>query len=134
MLSSTVVSERLPSYRSRVSNGSDLHARGVDGRSAPARRFRDLMLSLAQPFGGIEQLSESERSLVRSAALLTVEAERLQARAASGKPVDLEALVRVSNSQARLLGVIRRGRETSRAAQSHVTFAERLAAKYGGQP
>jgi hypothetical protein len=30
-----MVAERLPSYRSRLSNNSNLHARGVEGRSAP---------------------------------------------------------------------------------------------------
>lgn len=109
MLSSAAVVERPLKSRSVVSNGR-LHPRKVDLRSSEARRFRDLMVSLARPFGGIEGLSESERALIRSCATLTVEAERLQARAASGKTIDLEALVRVSNSQARLLSTIRRGK------------------------
>jgi hypothetical protein len=111
--STTAVAERpqpfRAAYRDRVSNGSSLHARGtVDQRSAPARRLRDLMQSLAEPLGGLAALTEADRSLVRTAASLTVQAEKLQAQTAGGEAVDLEALTRVSNAQARVLAAIKR--------------------------
>ncbi len=124
-----MVAERLPSYRSRVSNGSSLHARGVDQRSAPARRLRDLMQSLAEPLGGLANLTEAERALVRTAASLTVQAEKLQALSASGEPLDLEALTRLSNAQTRVFAALKR--KPQRTAAPHQSFAEKLSAKYG---
>jgi hypothetical protein len=43
--------ELLPTSRSRVTNGSKFIS-GVDGRSAEARRFRDLAMSFADDAGG----------------------------------------------------------------------------------
>ena len=42
---SSVLTPRKPTARSRVSNGADLLA-GIDGRSAMARRYRDISLHL----------------------------------------------------------------------------------------
>lgn len=44
------VAERLPTVRSRVTNGAKMIA-GVDGRSADARRYRDLAMSFADDCG-----------------------------------------------------------------------------------
>jgi hypothetical protein len=116
------------SYRTRASNGK-LHAMGVvDGRTVEARRLRDLVLSFAEPLGGFERLSEAERSLVRSAASLTVQAERLQAQAASGAAVDLEQLTRVSNAQTRILRQLGRGRPSPRSDRTP-SLADYLASK-----
>ena len=71
-------------------------------------------MSFADQLGGLERLNEAERSLCRSAASLTVEAERLQAMAAQGMAIDNEALTRVANSQARVLATLRRGRPAPR--------------------
>ncbi len=94
-----------------MSNGRRLHPRNIDGRSTEARRFRDLVESFADGLGGLEGLTEAERSLVRGCALLTVEAERMQAQAA-GEAVDLEQLTRVSNAQTRVLRTLQRGKAT----------------------
>jgi hypothetical protein len=104
-----------PTARSRITNGKRLHAKGVDQRTEAARRFRDLTMGFADQLGGLGRLNEAERSLVRSAASLTIMAEKLQAAAASGEAVDNEALTRVSNSQARVLATLRRGRPTPRS-------------------
>jgi hypothetical protein len=130
VLDSTTVAERLPSYRSRVSNGSSLHARGVDKRTAPARRYRDLVLSFAEGLGGADRLNEAERALCRTAAGITVELEKLQAAAASGCEVDAETLTRLANSQARVIQAIRR--KTPRPASSTPSFADKLRARHSG--
>jgi hypothetical protein len=51
------VAERLPTVRSRVTNGAKMIA-GVDGRSADARRYRDLAMSFADDAGGPDSLTE----------------------------------------------------------------------------
>ena len=62
--------------RSRISNRSRLLP-GVDGRSATARRFRDICRSYELEAGG--NVTEVERDLIRQAAGLTLRAEQLQA-------------------------------------------------------
>jgi hypothetical protein len=88
--------------RSRVTNGSKMLA-GIDGRSAEARRFRDLCLSFANDLGGAPGLTESQRALVRQAAALTVQSEKLQAAMIRGEDVSDEQMTRVANSLSRTL-------------------------------
>src|SRR5215208_6638307 len=73
--------------KSAVSNGKFLCV-GVDHRSATARRFRDLVHSFAKGLGGLDRLTEAERTLVKQAATLTVAAEQLQAAVVRGERVD----------------------------------------------
>jgi hypothetical protein len=51
-------------------------------------------------------LSESESSLVRQAAAMTLRAEQLQAAIVRGEAVDDDLLVRISGTGKRLLGAI----------------------------
>jgi hypothetical protein len=88
--------------RSRVTNGSKMIA-GVDGRSAEARRYRDLAMSFADDLGGADSLTEAQRALVRQAAALSVKSEKLQGDMISGKDVSDEQLTRVCNSLSRTL-------------------------------
>jgi hypothetical protein len=89
--------------RSRVTNGSALLV-GIDGRSSTARRFRDLVAAFEAEIGG--DLVEVERGLVKQAAALTIRAEQLQADIVNGKPVDSDALIRISSTAKRILGAI----------------------------
>ena len=89
--------------RSAVSNRSRL-LQNVDGRSSSARRFRDLVAAFEAEIGGT--LTEVERGLVRQAAALTIRAEQLQADIVNGKPVDSDALIRISSTAKRILGAI----------------------------
>ena len=57
--------------RSKISNGTRLLA-NVDGRSAYARRFRDLIVAFEAEVGGT--LTELERGLVRQAAAVSLKA------------------------------------------------------------
>lgn len=54
------VASRSPTLRSRLSNGSKLLPM-TDGRSATARRFKDLVEDIAADLGGKENLSEGQR-------------------------------------------------------------------------
>jgi hypothetical protein len=67
--------------RSRVTNGSKLLPL-ADGRSVTARRFRDLYEDIAADLGGLAMLSEGQRQLIRRAAMLSAECERIEAMAA----------------------------------------------------
>jgi hypothetical protein len=93
--------------RSAVSNGSRV-LNGVDGRSAMARRFRDLIANFSRDLGGLEHLTEAEHALVRQAASLVVQAERLQADVVNGKPVDPDELIRLTSESRHALASIRK--------------------------
>jgi hypothetical protein len=108
----------LDRQRSRVTNGSALLP-GVDGRSAWVRRARDVIAEIVADLGGIENTSAQERSIVRRAATLVVELERLEkkfALADAASPDDLDLYARASGNLRRLLeaiGLRRRPREVS---------------------
>jgi hypothetical protein len=89
--------------RSAITNGSRL-LEGIDGRSPLARRFRDLIKAYEAETGG--NLTEVERGLIKQGAALTIRAEQLQADIVNGKPVDSDALIRLSSTAKRILGAI----------------------------
>lgn len=95
-----------PATRSRVSNRRKL-LDGVDGRSVKARRFRDLVADFAADLGGADVLTVADWSLIRQAAIVTVEAETMQAALLNDQAIDRNDLVRLTNASARILGVLR---------------------------
>lgn len=95
-----------PEGRSRVTNGTCLFAERVDGRSAWARRFRDLIELHVADLGGPESLSEAQRSLIRRVVTLETEMERLECRFAKdggGSNRMLDRYMCMSNNLRRLL-------------------------------
>jgi hypothetical protein len=78
------ISNRSPSVRSKLANGSKLLPL-TDGRSATARRFRDLYEDICRDLGGVARLSEGQRQMVRRAAMISAECERMEAMAARGE-------------------------------------------------
>lgn len=94
-------------HRTRITNGKDLLP-GVDGRTFWVRRMRDVMALHVSDLGGVEACSEAEKSIIRRAAAITVEMERLErvfALAGDTGP-DLETLSlysRLANTLRRLL-------------------------------
>ena len=108
--------------RSAMANGSTILS-DVDGRSTEARRFRDLVINLAEDLGGLAGLSEHDAALVRHAATLMMQSEGMQRAAVRGEPVDTEALVRVTNALTRTLNAVNARRKPKRQP----TLAERLA-------
>src|SRR5262245_61262483 len=90
-----------PTHRSRVTNGKTL-LQGIDGRSMWVRRLRDLINLHLVDLGGADHASEAEKSIVRRAAALTVELERLELRFAQANlagqapdPMDLDLYQRM---------------------------------------
>ena len=102
MLESQASAKPMSTTRSRITNGKQLLA-GIDGRTADARRYRDLAASLADDLGGAAGLSEAQRALVRQAAAMIVQSERLQSSILRGELVDSEQLTRLANVVARIL-------------------------------
>lgn len=82
-----------------MSNGTRLWPAGIDGRTAEARRWRDVHAELAEALG--HEPGVAERALLRRATSLTVCCERLDADLARGEPVDPDRLVRLSNGLGR---------------------------------
>jgi len=99
------IAERPLTCRSKQTNGSKL-LRGVDGRSARMRRFRDLKELLAADAGGEAKLTFAGKESIKHAAALLIEAEVFQTAIVRGETVDLEQLTRLTNALARLLKVL----------------------------
>jgi hypothetical protein len=103
------LADRPSRQRSRVTNGSKLIA-GVDGRTAEARRFKDVAMSLADDLGGAAALTEAQRALVKQAASLVVQSESLQGAMLRGEAISDEQMTRVANSLSRTLSRLGRKR------------------------
>jgi hypothetical protein len=101
--------------KSRITNGSALLP-GVDQRCAWVRRAKDV---IAAHLSDIPDASAAERSIVRRAATLTVELERMEAVfavAGQAQPFEIDLYQRTANSLRRLLeavGIQRRPRDVS---------------------
>jgi hypothetical protein len=109
---SAVLAERPPTARSAVSNGSNLLP-GVDGRSALARRYRDVLGALTSDQGGGDRLSEARTQLCRRFAAAAVLAEAMEARLVNGEAIDLQEHALLSSTLVRLaqrIGIDRRAR------------------------
>ena len=108
--------------RSAVANGSRL-LDGLDARSAPARRYRDLQHAIAQDLGGPDALTEAQLQLIRSAAGLVVLREALDAKALNGEPIDTAQYTRIANTLRRVLSTIglqRRPRDVTPTLEEYV--------------
>jgi hypothetical protein len=77
--------------RSRITNGTAIHLVAVDGRSAAARRFRDVLAQITADISpdGAGSLTEAQRQLARRCAMLSVECEKIEARGVAGEPIDI---------------------------------------------
>jgi len=113
---------RLPDQRSAVTNGKRLFVRGSqgDGNGVWARRMRDVIALHVSDLGGWDAVSEAEKSILRRAATLTCELERLEARFSnsdhSPRDGDLQTYQRLTNTLRRALeavGIQRRPRDVT---------------------
>jgi hypothetical protein len=93
---------RSPLARSRLTNGSQSLLFG-DGRSAGARRYRDLLNAFASELGGMAALAASAQQAVRRAAQTSVECELLEAQRAAGCEADPIAYATAYNANRRAL-------------------------------
>jgi len=120
--------------RSRVTNGAILP--GVDGRSTWARRLRDLMALHVSDLGGDANVSESERAIIRRAAVIITELERMErdfalSEGAPGIP-ELEMYQRMANTMRRLLeavGLQRRPRDVTPHLRQYLNVRAELASE-----
>jgi hypothetical protein len=97
-------------------------SRRADTPLGRRRRFFALQRQLARDMG-IELPSVAERELLRQAALLGVEAERLQAAVIAGTAIDSEQLTKLVSEQRRVLSVLR----AHTKPRPHIAFWERPA-------
>jgi hypothetical protein len=101
--SRAVAVRRSPRTRSAVSNGRRLHVTKV-GDTATSRRFRDLLAEIISDIGGSDGLSEGQRQLARRAATISLECEKLEAKAVSGEEIDVETYGRLTDRLGRAFG------------------------------
>ncbi len=120
--------------RSRVTNARlrgnvSAHALFVDGdgRSPWARRYRDLVGLFCDDAGGLEFLTELRLSLIRRAAALIVECERMENVLADGGKVDIDLLARLSSHTRRLAEAI----GIDRVRQNTIPTLTEVAASFG---
>jgi hypothetical protein len=91
--------------RSAVTSGRQLFHDG-NSKSAWSRRFHDLILGHIADLGGADLLSEAQFSLIRRAAAIETELERLDARLSRDEPVDMDAYSRCAGHLRRLFETI----------------------------
>jgi hypothetical protein len=73
------------------------------GRSAIARRIRDIFDAICRDLGGHDILSEAQMQLVRRASLISIKCEELEARAVQGEPIDLDLFGQMTDRLGRCL-------------------------------
>jgi hypothetical protein len=115
-----------PKLKAKASNS--IFSFPGNGRSAGARRFRDLLVGMLRDLGLTEsQLADSLKMQLRSAALTAVQIEGLQARAMKGEAIDVWSLVRQQNLLNRMLWQIGLGRRrrTTLTPEAPLDYAAR---------
>jgi hypothetical protein len=97
--------DRLPARvrrpRSAITSGRRQFIEG-DPNSAWARRYHDLVVGHVEDLGGRPALSEAQFSLIRRAASIECELERLDAALSAGQAVDLDSYGRATSHLRRL--------------------------------
>lgn len=88
----------------------------LDGRTAAARRARDVVAAIESDLGGGERLTEAERQIVRRAAVLATIVESGEATWLAGGELDLQSHNGSVNTLRRLfesVGMQRRSRDVT---------------------
>jgi hypothetical protein len=128
---SAIAADLPAAQRSKVTNGRSLFVDG-DGRGPWARRLRDLMAEHARDLGGLDALSSQQASLVRRAATITVELEKMEGRMSKGDDdVSLDEYARVAGHLRRILetlGIGRKPRNVTPSMREYLAGRARQAA------
>ncbi len=114
--------------RSRVSNGNELLPGDVDGRSAIARRYRDISSAILLDQGGADRCSESRKQLIRRFAAAAVLAEQMESRLANGEEIDIakhSLLVSTMVRVAQRIGVERVAKNITPSLQTYLAHKGR---------
>ena len=85
---------------SRVGNGSDVLP-GIDGRSATARRYREILSAITLDLGG--QLTETQNAVARRAAALAIWCEEREAEMVNGNTLEIAEYTTAANALRRLM-------------------------------
>jgi hypothetical protein len=88
----------------------------IDGRSAIARRFKDIASRILADQGGADQCSETRVQLVRRFAAAAVLAEQMESRLANGEQIDIQQHALLCSTLTRLaqrIGIERRARDVT---------------------
>jgi hypothetical protein len=99
--------------RSILTNGN-ASLPGVDGRSAIARRYTDIISIIVSDQGGIDRLAEARVQLIRRFAACAVLAESLEGKLARGEQIDISEHAQLTSSMVRVaqrIGINRRAKE-----------------------
>jgi hypothetical protein len=102
--------------RSRVTNGTRLFEK-IDGRSGPARRFRDLVEAYTSEF---EVTTKADADLIRLAAGLVMKSEELTAATVRGERVDADAVIKMAGQLRRVLADLKRRSQSSAPAAASI--------------
>ncbi len=108
-----------PKSRSKLSNGSAVL--NADGRSATARRYRDVLAELISDLGG--DPSGAQTAIARRASALCVVCEQAEADMVAGGILDLAEFTTAANSLRRLLsdlGLERRAKDITPTLASYL--------------
>jgi hypothetical protein len=122
---SAPVGHRSSKQRSRLTNGTALLP-DIDGRSAIARRFKDITSGILTDQGGADQCSESRLQLVRRFAAAAVLAEQLESRLANGEQIDVQEHALLCSTLARLasrIGINRVAKNVTPTLSEYLTGA-----------
>ena len=101
--------------RTRKGLGKDVLA-GIDGRTGPARRFREIVAQMASDLGG--DPSQGQAAIMERAATLIVWCEGEEAARARGESFDIASFTTATNALRRLLvdlGLERKARDVTPA-------------------
>jgi hypothetical protein len=112
--------------RSRITNGRDLLP-DIDGRSAYARRFKDVMAALVSDQGGADRLTEARFQLMRRFAAAAVIAEVMESRLARGVQINITEHAQLSSTLVRIaqrIGINRRFKDITPALPDYLDAAE----------
>jgi hypothetical protein len=101
----------------------------LDGRTAAARRARELIEAIETDLGGGDRLSEGSRQLVQRAAVLGTFIESCEALWLGGKAVELGDYLAAINSQRRVLATIGLERRARNVTPSVAEYVAGLAAE-----
>lgn len=115
MQNSPATIDRPSRVRSQVTNGRRTFVDG-DGKSAWARRRRDVIELHVSDMGGWDALSEAQISLATRAAVIQVELEQMEGKLSMGEEVNLDAYTRAAGHLRRILetiGIERRPRDVT---------------------
>jgi hypothetical protein len=85
----SVVEHRPSKQRSRLTNGTGSILPDLDGRTAVARRVKDIVGLILADLGGADRCSETRVQLVRRFATVCVVAETMEGRLASGEDISI---------------------------------------------